>query len=214
MCKKHFFKMIYILSLLMILNSCVVSRYIKKNFIGCYDGTPTGIDTLLDLSGYFLKSPNFSDKNGSCLSGCQFLVFYNDGMVFRGEWTSLFGNCNTFIQRHFYKAYPDRLNGVEWGLYKLTNNIIKVQFVEPGSPGSQGYSSIVRYKVIDRHTIQEVIGFDLEGRPSNIEVVDIYRFVPIDKLPPSDCWLKSKKWFWCNEEMYMKYKQNLKNEKI
>ncbi|MCL2683096.1 MAG: hypothetical protein FWE63_06405 [Bacteroidales bacterium] len=195
--------------------SCIVPRHIRKTYIGCYDGTLTGIDTILDLSGYFLANSFVPFRNGSLAKVCQFLVFYNDGMVFRSGVTipviPVFDDCNTYIQRQLYEAYSDRLGSGDWGLYELKDDIIKVQFVTRANPPVSPDSYIVRYKVIDRHTIQEVVGlgFEKSGYPPGVG--ETYSFMSVEKLPSSECWLKSEKWFWCDKKQYRQHKKTSKH---
>ena len=188
----------------MIVNSCVVPRHIKNTFIGCYDGTPTGIDTLLDLSGCFHTSSLVPFRNERLATNFYVLIFYNDGMVFRfgGVSSDPFYNVPARIQQKLYEAYPDRLRNGDWGLYELKDDIIKVQFIYRPNPPEKYDSYIVRYKVIDKHTIQEMLFNDIK---------ETYNFMPIEKLPSSECWLKSEKWFWCDEELYKRHKQTSKS---
>lgn len=82
----------------------------------------------------------------------------------------------------------------------------------------------MRYKVIDRHTIQEIS--NEEVLPPNISDYEIshsanreksflnkyYDFIPIEQLPSSNCWLKEEKWFWCNEEDWKSYMDSIKTK--
>ena len=174
----------------------------EKAYIGCYDGTPTRIDTILDLPGYFLTNSFVPHRNGSLAMRCQFLVFYDDGIVFRDGVTIIGSDdCNSYIQREFYQAKTDSKYGWrrnEWGLYELRDSTIKVEFVHHPSPPERYESYIVRYKVIDRHTIQEVFSFENDAFYSD-STLKTYHFMPVENLPSSECWLKSEKWFWCKE---------------
>jgi hypothetical protein len=35
-------------------------------------------------------------------------------------------------------------------------------------------------------------------------------FIPLKEIPPSDCWLKKKRWFWCDKEKYRAWKKERK----
>ena len=205
--------MIYIVSLLMIMSSCTVPRHIKNAFIGCYDDTPTGIDTLLDLSGCFWTSSSVPFRNEGLATEYRFLIFYNDGIVVRyGATSPQFGyKVYAAIQHELnqinvdsqkYKYFWGGGNFYKWGLYKMENNTIEIQFIYRPSIQEGYHSSVVRYRVIDKHTIQELLFNDVK---------ETYNFMPIEKLPSSECWLKSEKWFWCDEELYKQYKQTLKS---
>jgi hypothetical protein len=41
-------------------------------------------------------------------------------------------------------------------------------------------------------------------------VNDTATFVPLKEVPPSDCWLKKKRWFWCDKEEFKKWKKKRK----
>lgn len=200
--KKYFIKIIFALSLLVIMNSCVVPRHIRNTFIGCYDGMQTGIDTLLDLSGCFWSGPNVPFIDRFSTTTCGFLVFYNDGMVIAGGFSKITpDDWKSYIQSEFNDLSV--IDG-DWGLYEWKDSIIRMQLISYPNPPAQYNSYIVRYKVIDRHTIQKIL-FD--------EVIRTYRFMPMEQLPSSDCWLKSQKWFWCNESERKAYIDKIKKKK-
>ena len=198
---RYSLKIVYMLCALMLISSSCVPRRIKNSFIGCFDGMPTGLDTLLDLSGAFVAS-----KTDGIDTECRFLIFYNDGMVVHyGAWGS--EDCCIHVQRVVCQINTSAERGqifwegevfYRWGLYKIENDIITVQFVWRQSILLGYHSSIVRYRVIDRHTIEEV----LFG-----ETVRTFHFLPIENLPSSENWLKSQRWFWCDREQYRRHRR-------
>ena len=43
-------------------------------------------------------------------------------------------------------------------------------------------------------------------------ILDTTVFIPIECTLPSDCWLKKKKWFWCDKEQYYSWKRNRRSQ--
>ncbi|MDR2914053.1 MAG: hypothetical protein LBV74_04365 [Tannerella sp.] len=201
------------------LASCVVPRRIKKAYIGCYDGISTGINTLLDLSGCFaVNSPVLLRDE---YPGIVYRVvnFYDDGVVvctaattipsedFHKRMKHKYHQLNSdTLDLDYYKYYREGRGMYRWGLYKLHGDTVIAQFIDRPYPPEKYFSHLVKYKVIDRHTIQEVF-------PSGDDVFyadtasKIYHFIPIEKIPSSDCWLKDEKWFWCNRDDWKEYKR-------
>ena len=199
---RYSLKIVYMLCALMLISSSCVPRRIKNSFIGCFDGMPTGLDTLLDLSGAFVAS-----SDGDLRTGCRFVIFYNNGMAVHYGVAWGIGECDTRIQRRFHRinTYPAEYREFRraghvyrWGLYKIENDIITVQFVWRPTILTGYQTFMVRYRVIDRHTIESIL-FD--------ETIRTYYFLPIENLPSSENWLKSQRWFWCDREQFRRHRR-------
>ena len=69
-------KYIYLFIMVFICTSCgffIVPKHVKQNFTYCYDGIDTGIDSLINIEGYY----DFISK--SCQSCYTRVMFYKDG---------------------------------------------------------------------------------------------------------------------------------------
>jgi hypothetical protein len=182
---------------ILVCSSCgyyIVPEHIKQNFTYCYDGMDTGIDTLINIEGYFVQDHIIR-------------IFYKDGIYVIGGFRTI-DDFNEFIKKiesnrkamsNFHKWYT-------WGRYIICGDTIKLQAVERpvfGSTSSIWYSVKGKYKVLDRNTIIGIY-------PSSKERIPPTKFVPLTIKPDSNCWLKEKKWFWCNEEDWKAYKKSMK----
>jgi hypothetical protein len=216
---------ISVVCLLWLAYSCGVPRYIKKTYIGCYNGALTGIDTLLDLSGCFNASVPYSDHD-EFERFCA-VNFYNDGIVIRfcaavksidllmNKQRKYHNIRGVFLDLDNYKYYYEGRN-IDWGLYQLKGDTIIAQFIEHPYPPALYYSHLIMYKIIDKYTIQEIFNKRIQS-PKEPESIyretpflnKYYNFIPIEKLPSSDCWLKGEKWFWCNEKDWKEYKKRI-----
>jgi hypothetical protein len=189
---------------------------------------PSGIDTLLDLSGCFSVNYLFPFRNEGLGTTYCTVIFYNNGIVVRTRASSStpLDDFSESMQREVHQIYTDSIEykyyregrGMyRWGLYELKGDTIMAQFIDRPYPPDIFYSYLVMYKVIDRHTIQEIYNKKVlppkELEPDYREkpfLYKFYNFIPIEKLPSSDCWLKDEKWFWCNEEDWKEYKRQTK----
>lgn len=220
---------IFVLCLLWFAYSCGVPRYIKKTYIGCYKNIPTGIDTLLDLSGCFNASATYSDDD-EYERFCA-VNFYNDGIAVR-FCAAVRKPVDFFMSRQqkYHNIRGDSLDlenykyyyegrSIDWGLYQLKGDTIIAQFIEHPYPPALYYSHLTMYKIVDKYTIQEIFNERMQStkefEPSyrvKPFLYKLYHFIPIEKLPSSDCWLKRKKWFWCNEGDWKAYMDGLKQQ--
>ena len=199
---------ISILILCLIFTSCnIYHNMTRQNFKLCYEGLDTGLDTLIDIKGYYPMDVTYSD--GSSLNNCK-VVFYKDGMFLHNPQLnniSDFGLDYTKVGKYW-----------DWGIYKLSNDTIIGQFLNVS--GATSSCESVFYKIIDSHTIQRIYP---QSRNNKI-IDDVYdyrslyhykfsyssaSFVPFKELPsPDNSLAKSKRWFWCEKAEYKKWKKS------
>ncbi len=204
-----------------LLNSCVglynypvPSRF--KRAMNCYDSAYTGLDTLINIHGYYSKM-EIRDKKG--LYGYENgkrvelgidtsfynIMFYNDGIFianigFRDSLieeglTQMKLEGRTFSTRSYYQ-----------GTYKISGDTIKTQQI------SSGYSNVwfaweVWYRIINKNTIQSfytkhlaLLSHDYKKQgyqPKFITDSCPAKFVYVENIPESDSWLKREAWFYC-----------------
>lgn len=110
--------------------------------------------------------------------------------------------------------------GLSWGVYTIQNDTVilhqydNTNFITPLAMDE------VRYEVIDRNTVRRIY------YRNNLKIDDRYfkthspwknvtpqYFIPADSLPPSDNWLKERKWIWRNESDWKGYMQMIKQKK-
>ena len=224
-----------VLSWLILFLSCGAPRMIKKNFI-CYNEKDTGIDSLLNTNGYYTISGINRDKihrrpiqSILFVSGDTIrtnILFFKDGIFLFG-----FHNYDQKISDYIEDVINRRSSGRNhpfyiwgfWGKYTIDGDTIKAQYINhPGMTNTwMGYESW--FKVIDRNTIKLIASRKLfydkfHKDKSEMDLVFLNdkdclnaNFIPLSAVPPSDTWLKKRKWFWCDKNDMKIYKRKLKD---
>jgi hypothetical protein len=101
----------------------------------------------------------------------------------------------------------DYWNSLEWGMYELKEDTIITWSTNRATLNS-GWNIIEnRFKIIDRQTLKSIYARRIDKDYITKEVLeknwynrDRYseaRFVPLERMPSSDCWFKNEKWFRC-----------------
>ena len=201
---------------------------IEQEFTFKYDGKDTGIDSLLDISGYYyLRVERDTSYSFS------YMMFFKDGMFVQDRfyYTS---NSKKDTPDFYYDIHRnDREYGFHlyerctWGRYLIFGDTIKIQYVERPilySQGSPWYAMEEWYKVIDNNTIREVFAkpiginntekmhyYNARARSPLIQAFGI--FVPAERIPSSDGWIKRGKWFWRNEEDWKNFMDSVINNR-
>ena len=204
-----------------------------QEFIYKYDGKETGIDFLININGYYIAN-NYSIDNWihDTIYGYRYMIFFKDGM-FAQDFHSYALNFNDVA--NFFQDIHDRntsefyaCESCNWGRYLIFGDTIKIQYIVRPilySSNASWNAREVWYKMIDTNTILKI--FEKPICIKNIEKMHYYEarklnpviplpctFVPTDRIPSSNCWLKQEKWFWCNEEDWKNYMDSLKKEKM
>jgi hypothetical protein len=181
-----------------------------KSFTNCYDERYTGLDTLINIKGYFAKkgvNGNIDDlnKNGDLLSP---IFFFNDG----------FFTCDFyligFLKNVELKKTTAFSSGWDWGIYTIHGDTIKLQYLS--YPGGMSWDNgEIWFKILNKNKLQPLT----LSHNYNITVNDIksgitkdssstFIFTPLNILPdPNLCWLKNEKWAWCNPQKYKIWKK-------
>jgi len=201
-------------------------RNIKERFKFLYEERNTGIDSLLNINGYFDLEPRIEESgfinferrlffiDGICVIG---ILDYNEKRFYNGREniTELFKeiarNDSLGVKSYFYKD-------LSWGNYFLSGDTIKIQSVSRPELFEMDRSwgaSESWFKIIDRNTIVRIYfrKLDEEGgtlweigqKEENGRVNYPLKFFPTSVLPTSDGWIKKEKWFWKDEQKYREY---------
>jgi hypothetical protein len=115
---------------------------------------------------------------------------------------------------------------VSWGNYRIIGDTIKAQYVhvpENFSLNDYWYGYERCFKIINRNTLEylplmtkslnwntdknslDEMQKELKEKKETLAI-----FMPIERIPPPNCWLKQEKWFWCNEEDWKEYQKQVK----
>ena len=183
----------------------------------CYDGQYTGIDTLINIDGYYKQSGILKISKGSEITRIDtfytHFLFYNDGLF-----VGFFDRDDA--PEVFLKNAKEKRNGKDknfseycsWGRYMMHNDSIQI-IVIGSPPGFANTWSTIEwwYKVIDRNTIIDLKTeythtYFLPGRPEEDterrteHVVLPAKFYPVEDIPPATGWIVNKKWFKCKSK--------------
>lgn len=180
---------------------------VRKDMRFCYTAKYNGIDTLVNIEGYYRTMINRSDEPFDSIMEYSF-IFYGDGFVLFTPWQSPESLIDDGDIGFFYE-----------GVYKVINDTIKVQFSNP--PKSMSWSMTeLWYKIIDSNTlvyvsipIDHIIERNKTRNTATFKLKEhIIQFVPYNSLPCTDIgWLKKRKWFWCDENAYREWNKNRKS---
>jgi hypothetical protein len=217
-------KALLLLTIAVVMVSCAypIPRSLKNNFTFNYTPNKKGLDSLVNINGYFSQNNITSYSN---------YVFFDDGVVLVGA-TGLREDKNgreifespDNLPSFFAKLLMDTTHQMyltgRWGTYVTSNDTIKTQFIAPSislnAGGPEGFE--YHFKVMDRETIKLVFikrlhhlsyndrrRYPQAGLLNLIKDVKPATFVKCDTIPSSKCWLMMKKWFWANGTDYHNY---------
>ena len=193
-------------------SSCSYQLWFKpKYFNSLYDGKYTGIDSLIEVVGYY-KSEIIVPKVDTALVMKKYLdsskpyvdlyLFYSDGTIIETNSRPDDKSCENDVDKDKIQNIKHKHLKFQWGTYRLINDTIKAQFIRDDGPMS---SPVVFEKkiLIISDTILKVVFEKLmnpEYSPNKMNGDGLLYFHSytnrIDST--SNPYLK-KKWFWEKE---------------
>ncbi len=212
-----------VIFLVIVLQSCIIYKVkdnIIESFTYCWDENNPDLDTLLNFDGFYHKPYiKYKDTINKIVDrGATYYpsyIFYKNGFCTMNPpliWISI-EEKNEMPKEGF-------VNGSVWGLYSISGDTIKAQYIpKPGGMSSKKIE--IWFKIVNENTIQrlyfkyrDTITYEEVSKYQQNNIVDdLMQFVKLDTLPnPYDSWLIKEKWFWCNEEDYKAYMKE-KNKK-
>ena len=216
------------------MSACLsIPKTLKKSFTYCYDGKYTGIDTLINIDGYFeemVEYPNHPYLEDTCY---HYFMFYNNGLFVynirdiyyddsKKEWVKK--DVPLFLKDFSENSEAPGANyfyGNFWGSYIIDSDTIKIQkFYKAGSFNDSWHGREEWYRIIDKNTILRINSFNmpkaLYSQPSYQPVYMIQHpaiFVSLAKPKSDKSWILKEKWFWCNERDWKDYMERIKQKK-
>ena len=175
------------------------------------EGRNTNIRDLIEIDGYYHPIPNYLQYNSN-------RMFFEDGtwVNFHIKMDLSDDEINANMSKSVKSWIKDNQIrwGTYWGVYTIQSDTIIVYYYDKGSFWKGWSLDEIRYKIIDRTTIQVIYSKSLLKRDETY-----YRdmnvnpwtngsylfFTPADSLPSSDNWLKEEKWIWRNEQDWKEY---------
>jgi hypothetical protein len=184
----------------------------------CYDSTYTGIDTLIEIHGYYrdmkvYDHTGWSKKVEGQWVECGLDTFYLDFLFFKdGLWIYNFGGYGLphadFLTMMADSGYTFALHrGFQQGIYKIFGDTIITQTI--ADHGGRVFGGLeTKWKIIDKNTLLRVhskqmvvahIDRNNEAyQPKYIHDAYPAKFHYVEKMPVSSSWLKNEDWFWCD----------------
>ena len=207
---------------MIVLSSCAINYPVPNRLrkeLNCYTGEYTGLDTLINIHGYYTqkivldhrglyKKINGEFKEIGFDTTYYNFIFFDDG-IFIGD----IGSHNMTVKEYLTKMAEDTatfdLRAFYQGTYQIFGDTIKVQYVSYGN-ANVWFAKEEWYKIIDKNTIvnfyKENVGLAWEDRNKKAYQPKWYnnaypsKFVYVEIIPESSSWLKGQKWFYCLEK--------------
>ena len=210
-------KLALIVCTCLMLSCCSIPRHIKNAFTNCYANTYTGLDTLINIDGYYGE-----------------MIFYDNGMAIRTIYHLRESDCPKYssymdevIVNPHSKCAKKFYNSIDCGSYVIYGDTIKVQMISDYNSHT-GWDSWEKWnKIVDKNILTILENFRLTTNKEEREHSGEYyksinpspgvvSFVPMPFKPTlGRFWILKEKWFWCNEqdwENYMKHIEQLKKQ--
>lgn len=203
---------------------------ILNQFSLCYENNEVEAANVLRFDGYYKEQMIISnyDITGNTLlsidTSYRNIVFFKDGIVQMDIWDSNLERTKkgqTDIQLYVDdliinpKVRQVFLESREWGIFRIVNDTIIIQYFNHPARLAPWYAIEAKFKIKDSTSLERVmsrkmgITDDERERQQSRKDISVVRnpatFVPLNNIPPSDCWLKRQKWFWCNEDDWINY---------
>ena len=227
----------YILSM----SACLsIPKSLKNSFTYCYDGKYTGIDTLINIDGYYKEM--FLNRKSPTIGGFlkdtslyyidttyHYFMFYNNGLYVYNirdiyydyssrKWVKK--DVSSFLKdfsKNSEAIGAKSFYGNSWGNYIISGDTIKVQRISKAMSLNDNWQmQETWYKIIDKNTILCINIFNLPitlvSQPRKRERFPI-TFSPIPTKPDyNKSWILREKWFWCDEQDWKDYMEKIKKK--
>ena len=160
-----------------------------KKEMGCRENKYTGLDTLININGYYTKTEIQDNRNlygvNNRLNGLDTvqsnMIFYANGIFVDDVWVShleSFGKLITFSD----------------GIYSLSNDTIKTKIINNGRPSNAWSGRVAWYKILDKNTVVQIYERQIVSfSDRNKEIFQAkhfsdkskpYKYEYIEKMPP------------------------------
>ncbi len=193
-----------------------IPRRIKNAFTYCHVDAYTGLDTLININGFYTLGTIFYD-NGLAVD------LINDDAVNLQRKDSLY--LKELVEKRKYKKGKySYYNFIDCGGYTICGDTIKVKMIHKGySINDFWIGRETWYKIIDKNTLLVLGDFlittnekdkEYERKAYPFSGGSTVEFKPVSFKPPLDYyWILKEKWFWCNESDWKTYMGNIKHNK-
>ena len=212
------------------LNSCA-SISLKKDFKRIagkftyhYTGEDTGINSVLNINGFFYDSLHVNyDSNTMFFKNGLVVQSISDGKRLKKGQDQDIALLLKEIAKNEDLEYLHNFYNVDWGRYVLCGDTIKIQMIKRHFgmvSGRHGY--VLWYKILDRNTLRKIYVdfFYFSDLPESKR--DEYTYYPNECtdiipltfkeacVPSTDkAFILKHKWFWKDESMWREFMQRV-----
>jgi hypothetical protein len=192
--KPNIFFLIILLLSCLIFSACttclvksICPRDVRKSIKYCYNSKPTGLDTIIQIHGYYKMTFRF-DRHNLPDSTQTCLIFYQDGLFLECQDFHLYShlvNNDTVRKMDIVQPY--------WGNYIVDHDTIKTfYFSQPCETAWSGYEAY--YRIIHDKTLTLIFSSELTTRTSDLKYYEEMqknrikntssaRYYKVDRLP-------------------------------
>lgn len=196
------------------------SRIIEN--MKCFESISfVNIENSVNCNGYYLITGKYdTDNSFGCLnidndSVKTPIIFFEDGTIAWGFSLTQDG-INEYFQRTINELekgeIPSFYNWFYWGHYEVRNDSIIAQIINHPSAQQSWKPFLIYLKIHSSEKISLLGAKILDPKYERLIISEnfyIGNFFITDTVPPPLPWVKSKKWFWCDQIEYEQYKRKL-----
>jgi len=189
-----------------------VSKAVRNDFTNCLGTKNTNISSLIDIDGYYLiyelgRYPVAKNQYKDTLD--LNILFYEDGTLIYNFFSvdDYPKDIPGYLKKVVQNGYKDQFySAFDWGVYRIVGDTIKAQYINHTTGLAPWDAREEWFKVIDRKTIvcvyhkmlgEKMTDYQIADYKKSISKYTLGRFIPMDVIPPPNCWLKKEKWIWC-----------------
>jgi hypothetical protein len=192
-----------------------LTKVLKQNFTNRFEGRNTGLSDKINIHGYYRYS--FPDKvYYTTDTFFQNVMFYEDGTFIINLGVSGYKNDQDYFTSVIKKGKEDVFysGGSDWGVYSISEDTIKAQYVWYPYKFTPWYTGEVWYLIKDKNSIQLILFKSDINQPvaeaklrhdSYVKSATVATFHPLNHIPPPYGWLKKEKFFWRSEDDWNRY---------
>ncbi len=207
--------------------------YLQKNFTYLYKPVKTGLDTLININGYYTEIEIETHRNPKGFLGNEWeyttdtshmnCLFFDDGIVlynmFASHLTS-YPNLSAFLTNLAKDTSDSKYLYGMWGTYVVKGDTIRIQTIHPCFHFNinDSWNGCERhFKIIDKTTLKLIYVkpmymsesdkkiYTEQFYSNSIKDENPYKFIPSEAIPSSDCWLKEQECIWKDKQDYLEF---------
>lgn len=199
-----------------VLSSCSYQLWFKpKYFTYLYDGKDTGIDSIIEVVGYYQSDVFIPEGDSALVINKRFLdsykpsvklyLIYKNGTIMETGSRAEKNKTEDMIDKNTPKTSRAMHLSYQWGRYKLVNDTIKAQFIIDVGPMSKPVVVDTWFLIKSNKMLEIIYSKNLTQDMFTVDLGMRFHFHPYPNRIDST-WnphLK-RKWFWDKDAYKMK----------